>query len=351
MRSPPPELKALLERVVLARVTDMRGLDMARYAFDFDLTLAILLVHPDGRVLHRFGGRDHRGADRFLTVPGLVHALEATLAATESAGDFEPPARHTIEDFPSYAPWLEARGREPECIHCHQVGEHEIRTALREGGRFDRERIWRWPPPTRVGFDLDADEQTRVVAVTEGSAAAAAALRPGDRLLEVDGSPIATLTDVQFAFQRASGGATDVELLVRRGAEDEALTLELEEGWKRGDALTFSWRALKWGLPAGPGFGGHDIGAERKRALGLDPDRHAFKISYFVTWGPFAHRGRHAARSLREGDVVHAVDGETFRDQEHFHSWFRLHQKVGSEARIGVMRGRERLEVSITVQE
>lgn len=350
MRSPPPELKALLERVVPVRVTDMRGFDMSRYLFDFDLTLAILLVHPDGRVLHRFGGRDHRGADRFVTVPGLCGAIEASLAAATTPDPIDAPARWTIEDMPSYGPWLEARGQEPECIHCHQVGEHEIRSVLARRERFDLEGIWRWPPPTRVGFDLDPDDQSRVVGVTADSPAAAAGLREGDRVLEVDGVSIATFTDVQFALEAARSHATEIALQVKRDGEERAITLEVPAGWKRGDALTFSWRPLKWGLPAGPGFGGHDIGAARKRALGLDPERHAFAISYFVTWGPFAHRGRSAARSLREGDVVHAVDGVTFRDQDHFHAWFRLHQKIGSEARVDVVRGGEKRTVTITVQ-
>ncbi|MEL6712995.1 MAG: PDZ domain-containing protein [Planctomycetota bacterium] len=356
MGSPDPELAQLFQRFVPVRVTDLRGFDLDTFEFDFDLTLAVLTAGPGGRVYHRFGGRDHRSADRYVTVPGLEAALRSTLARFEAevidAGDMDrfPPVRR-IEDFPSYGPWLEARGEEPTCIHCHQVGEHEIRTANLVGESFDLDRIWRWPAPTRVGFDVDPDDQTRVVRVDEGSAAAAAGLRAGDRVATLGGVQAATFTDLQFALHRAEPGATRIPLAYERAGEPADTALVLGEGWKRGDPLTFAWRPLKWGLPHGPGFGGRDIGPDRKAELGLDPDAHAFAVDYFVTWGAFGHRGRAAEGPIRRGDVVYAVDGkDDFQSQDHFHAWFRLTREEGATARIGLVRGGEKRVVELVVQ-
>ena len=79
-------LEALYAGYVPVRVTDMRGVDLARWPFDFDLTFAMLAVHPDGTVYHRYGGRDWRGADRWLTRASLEAFLRAGLARHDKRG-------------------------------------------------------------------------------------------------------------------------------------------------------------------------------------------------------------------------------------------------------------------------
>lgn len=355
MGHPFEELAELVERFVPVRVTDMGGFDLDTFAFDFDLTIALLTARADGTVYHRFGGRDHRGADRFLTDTGLMWALRATLERHADAPPVvlaEAPApRRAIEDFPSFGPWLAARDGAPDCLHCHQVGEHEVRSASMTERGFDRESIWRWPSPLQVGLDLDPDDQGRIIEVVPGSPAEAAGLMSGDRLLGLRGVPVATFADVQFGLHGADGGATGIDVTYTRYGPRVGTVLRLPDGWKRGDASTFAWRPLKWGLSPAPGFGGQDIGAEAKGRLGLDPAAHAFSIGYFVTWGEFAHRGRAAQEHLRKGDVVWSVDGKAdFLDQDHFHAWFRLHMEAGRTVPVGVVRGGEHIEVPLVVQ-
>ena len=79
MGRPSSELAGLFERYVLLRVTDMRGVDLARFRFDHDLTLALLVLDGEGRVLHRYGGRDERGPERWLDEASFAEFLRAGL--------------------------------------------------------------------------------------------------------------------------------------------------------------------------------------------------------------------------------------------------------------------------------
>ena len=80
----------LYESFVCVRVTDMRGVDLARYTFDFDLTFAAVLARADGYIYHRFGGRDHESADGWLRMEALESVLKRTLE--EHAIGSGPPA-------------------------------------------------------------------------------------------------------------------------------------------------------------------------------------------------------------------------------------------------------------------
>ncbi len=39
------------------RVTNINEVDLNTFTFDHDLTMAVVLAHPDGTVYHRYGGR------------------------------------------------------------------------------------------------------------------------------------------------------------------------------------------------------------------------------------------------------------------------------------------------------
>ncbi|HGY91332.1 MAG TPA: PDZ domain-containing protein [Planctomycetes bacterium] len=347
MAHPPKAFRELARRFVCVRVTDMRGVDLDRYRFDFDLTFAILTMHPDGTIYHRFGGRDHTSPTRWIAMKPLLDVMRASLIRdAEHRRNGEPPPvrpRRTIEDYPTWKEFV--GGRTLECAHCHQVGEHEVASAERAGG-FDRTSIWRWPPPDRIGLVMDATDQTRVASVTPGSAIARSGIRANDRLVTVAGMRIASVTDIQAALNGLPSGKCAASIEFVRAGKQRAVRVVLEKGWKRGGPLTFSWRPLKWAMSPAPGFGGTDLKAERKKSLGIPVENYAFEIGYLVDWGRKAHRGRNARKAgLKVGDVVTSVNGKTdFRDQNHFHAWFRLRCRVGEVVEIGILRkGRPRV--------
>lgn len=350
---PPEAFKKLASRYVRAWITDMRGVDLERYSFDFDLTFSVLLMNADGTVYHRFGGRDHENATKWVSMKPLIKLLERGLAAhARYATNPRPPSPkpRTIADYPTFARF--ANGRKGECIHCHQIGEMEVQSAEQAGG-FDKETIWRYPSPSRVGLVMHEEEQDLVAEVRPGTAAERAGIAPGDRLVAVGEFVIGSVNDIQAALHAAPPTGVSIQVVYRRAKAERKTRLRLGEGWKTGDALSFSWRALKWHIPPTPGFGGRDLGKASKKELGLDPDRYAFQIGYLVTWGRRGYTGRNAAKAgLRENDIVYAVGGKTdFLDQNHFHAWFRLNAKIGTTMEIKYLRGNQRRVAHLKILE
>lgn len=324
----------------------MRPVDIDRFRFDFDLTLAVLLAHPDGTVYHRFGGRDESDPLVWSSMTALLEVMRSALE--EHAAYVRAPAPpEGLERRPLDLPILAEKlaDKPQECVHCHSVHDAERDLALREG-RLGPDDIWIYPPPARVGLELDPIHQNRVRAVHADSPAARAGLRAGDVLVRVGAQRIASVHDLTWVLHRAAPGETSVAMQLERDGEPLAATLELGAGWKRGDALSFSWRPYKWGLRPGPGFGGRALDAAEKRALGLEPEAFALRVTYLIEQGPDAELGRRArAAGLLPGDLLLGVDGRAdFRSHDHFQAWVRLERRPGDVLRLRTLRaGTERL--------
>jgi len=323
--------------------------DLARTPFDFDLTFAALLMHPDGHVYHRYGGRDERGADVWLSLPSLERVLSETLAEHEAyrAAPAPPPRRPPLRlaEVPAYK-----KRDKGECIHCHSVFPALYEEA-RDAGRFGEDDRWVYPPPGRLGLDLERDDQTRVAAVAAGSPAAAAGLARGDRLVRAGPQRLATSSDLSQVLHDLGPGPTKLVVAIERDGAARELTLELSAGWKRGTPLEFSWRPFKWGFTPDPGFGGQRLGAEELAALGLAPETFAFEVDYLVTWGEARRFGAEAERAgLRQGDVFLAAAGKRdFASVDHFHAWERLTRTSGERIAVEVLRDGARTTLELEV--
>ena len=329
----------------------MRGVDLNRYPFDFDLTFAALLMHPDGTVYHRYGGRDQRSAGVWLNTDSWTGLLRETLEehAAYSKRPDPPPELPplVIEHIPAFA-----KRDKGECIHCHSIFPAIYEQAKQEG-TWESDDMWLHPPPSRIGLDVDPLRQAIVTAVGEGSVAARAALAPGDRLLAIGGQRIATASDLSHALHELPDETGEVRVEIERAGRTRTTTLSLAEGWKRGDPLSFSWRPFKWALLPAPGFGGQPLSAEEKVALELDADAFAFRVGYLVTWDEnqrFGHEARRAG--LRKRDVVVSIGGKRdFATVAHFHSWWRLTRTVGETVAVEVIRNERRRVLEVRVLE
>lgn len=327
----------------------MRGVDLARTSFDFDLTLAALLMHPDGHVYHRYGGRDERGAGVWMSLASFERTLQQALVehAAYAAEPHPPQGKPAvfIEDLPSF----EKRDK-GECVHCHSVFPAFYEEA-RDAGKWSEDQRWVQPPPGRIGLDLERDDQARIVAVAPDSVAARAGIEVGDRLLRSGQQRLSTSSDLSQVLHdfSADGGTLRIEL--ERAGEARVAALELPRGWKRGTPLEFSWRPFKWGFTPAPGFGGPLLCADEKRALGLEPSAFAFRVDYLVTWGENQRFGKEAARAgLRQGDVLLCAAGKRdFDSVDHFHAWWRLTRSLGERVPVEVMREGERRTLELEV--
>src|SRR5262245_44118027 len=191
----------------------MRDVDVHLLRFDFDLTLAVVLMNADGTVYHRFGTRPGSDPLAWSAIPTLVQLLRDTIDDHRSyeRAPSPPPAQPPLRaiDLPPLQQRL-AAGQQVECVHCHMVHDAEHRTAV-EGHAWRDADKWLYPEPARIGVDLDPSDQARVRAVTAGSPAAAAGLRTGDVVLRIGGGPrVRTIADVQQELHQAVPTACDL---------------------------------------------------------------------------------------------------------------------------------------------
>lgn len=342
------ELDEAAADYVCVRITDLAEWDLEVARFDFDLTFAALLMHPDGTVYHRYGGRGPADASDYLSMTSLARLLRDTVG--EHRAYTEHPSAPTVAapQLAGELPVLQQKrqqGQKIDCVHCHTVNDAEHVDAVRNG-RWRREQMWQFPDPARIGLVLDREQQAMVTVVVPDSPAAKAGIAKGDWLLSLgEQRSVRTLSDVQWALQQAPFGDTTLPVRFRSGKAEVAAKLELPSGWKQCAPEDYAWRPYKWNLSPSAGFGGPALDAAAKRELGIDPTKFAFRVQYLVDWGEQAHRGR-AAKSagLRKGDVVVSFAGkDEFRSMEHFHAWVALTGTAGVETEIVVRRGEQRL--------
>jgi hypothetical protein len=323
------------ERFVLLRLTRMRGVDLDRFDFDYDLTWAGFFLNADEKIYGRYGGRDADSPDSRVSLAGLRYALEAALTAHRRQGKTAPPKNHkpprTVEAYAAAR-----RLSEKACIHCHQVYDFR-REELQTSGKWKLDEVWVYPLPENVGLQLEVDRGDRVARVFPDSPAARVGLRAGDRLRTVNGLPVASFADVQYALHRAPARG-EFPLTWESEGHGRSGNLTLAEGWRKTDV---SWRWSLRGLDPPPWVQGIDLKADEKKVLGLSEKQLAFRQGPFVT-----ELARQAG--IQQGDVILGVDGKKLEmTARQFAAYVRLTYKVGDRVTYNLLRDGKRLDVPL----
>lgn len=312
-------------------------MDLNVFDFDHDLTWAVFFLHPDERVYGRYGGRDAADAEARLSLDGLRHAMRAALDL-HRAGAQDVPPRKTgapllAENYPAVK---RTRG---ECIHCHQVKEAQRELAKAQGS-WDRDDRWVYPLPENLGLSLAVDVGNRVRAVKPGTPAAKAGLQPGDLVNRLNGFPVASFADAQYALHRAPRAGT-VPITWGRGGRALKAELELPEGWRK---TNLTWRpSLLDILPSFPLYG-DELTATEKAKLGLSPERLAFRQQNEVPKNA-------EAAGVQGGDVVVGVDDQPLEmTLEQFLGYMRRNYLVGDRVVLNLVRGGRRVDVPLTLR-
>ncbi len=313
----------------------MRGVDLRRFEFDYDLTWAAFFLDPQGRVMGRFGGRDARSPDTYLTASGLRRTMQQHLekwSAGRREEDHQPASDYSRpEEYPTAR-----RLRPNSCIHCHQI--HEFQQDMHfERGTWRDEMFWIYPPPENLGWSIDPEEQNRVADVHPGSPADRAGLRTGAVLREVAGRAVFSYADVQFALHKAPPSG---RLFVRwfDGTSEREAEMRLPPGWRESD---ISWRASMWNIPPAASVYGVDLEPAEKIRLGLKAGRLAFSQGSFV---PTAAQ----QAGIRPGDIIIGADGKELEmTMAQFNVWVRRHYRVGDTITYDVVRDGKRLKIPV----
>lgn len=295
------ELAPLLDQFVCVRVINANALDLSRFQFDYDLSFSAMLFNADGTVYGRYGSWQHQKDPRDKTTAGFRKALEAGLAihrgypankAALAGKQGGPVPYKTPVEFPTLAAKYQSKldwdGKVVQsCVHCHMVGN-----AFRADFRSRNEAVpreWIYPQPSieTLGVALAPDEIAKVDAVAPDSPAAKAGLRPGDRLLALNGQPLISNADVSWVLHRApDAGALPVA--IQRDGKPMTNTLVLPAGWRsRSDIAK---RAGTWPMRA-MAFGGmkmEDLDDAARAVLGLRRDVMALRINHVGEYGQHA---------------------------------------------------------------
>ncbi len=315
----------------------MRGVDLNVFDFDYDLTWAAFFMNAEGKIYGRFGGRDAGSPDKYLTLAGLKHALREALAAHRRDPKAKPAAEampsQTVEQYPA------AKRMKPNaCIHCHMVYGFR-REERMESGKWRREEVWVYPLPENVGLTLDAEQGDRVKDVVEKGPAKSAGLRAGDVLKNVNGRPVASFADVQYALHRAPAKGP-ISVTWQRGGKTMTAELAGDANWRTTD---ISWRASMWGLEPAPCVHGTDLTAQEKKELGLAEKALAFRQGDFVP-KPARQAG------IQKNDIILGVDDKPLEmSMRQFNAYVRLNYKVGDRITFNVIRDGKRMKVPLTL--
>jgi len=330
-------LAALAGEFVLVRVTNLRGVDLNVFTFDYDLTWYAFLLDADQRVYGRYGGRGEGTADEHMSIAGLKHAMRSALSAfSRDAKRSAPPASHppkTAEKYPAAK-----RLRDNACIHCHYVWDFR-REELQANGRWKRDDAFVYPPPETIGVTVGDDRGDRVTHVKSGSPAERAGLRAGDELTKINGLPVASYADVQHGLH-TSPAQGKVPVSWSRSGKEQSASLDLPAGWRASD---ISWRPSMWGLSPAAALTGSDLSDDEKEKFGLPKDWLAFRQSVTVS---------EAAKlaGVKAYDVILGFAGRDWpMNVRQFNAFVRLNYSVGDAVMVNVLRDGKRLALPMTL--
>src|SRR5262249_49703483 len=157
--------------------------------------------------------------------------------------------------------------------------------------------------------------------------------------LTLNGYPVASFADAQYALHRAPGRGR-VAVTWRRGTEAMKGALELAEGWRK---TNLTWRpSLLDVLPSLPLYG-TDLTAAEKKALGLSEKRLAFRQQDRVPKDA-------QEAGVRSNDVIIGIDGQALEmSLDQFLAHVRRNYLVGDRIAVNLLRGGNRVDVPLTL--
>ena len=299
-------IDSLLNQFVAVRMVKMNGVNRDVFRFDRDVPYVAMFLNTDGVVYGRYGirvSRDRKNLRRHKLTSFQQSLRRAIKLHQEYPKNKEQlkanRAAHVkivfAEDLPTFKPFpAKYNPVEKNCIHCHTVGEAEIRQSLSDGELALRD-IWPFPPTENIGIKIDVEDGLKVSSISDDSVAERAGLQHGDVLVRLGGQALTSEADIQWALHHAPDQG-QLPAVVQRGDQTVEMQIELTGDWRKSDG---HWRESL--SPLRPN-------------LYLRPDPYKVKkgakpgsmgLSIVYPRGPAAEAG------IRGGDLLVAVDGRT----------------------------------------
>ncbi len=254
----------LLSQYVCARITRMDDIDVGLFDRDWNNTLYYFLMNGDEQIYMRYGGRDARSPDAYLNLESLELALAKGLELHNQyqRGELKKADRPKPL-FPREIPLLVERTiSRNACVECHLIGDY-LNVHREQDGKLDKlTHMYRSPDIRTLGIELDVPKGLAVKEVRDP--AAAAGMKPGDRITSVSGTPVWTFGDLQYYYDKLNRKAERVQMSVDRGGSPFDLVIALPERWWWTD-LTFP----QWTIEPRVYFDSAPLTDQEKRDHGL----------------------------------------------------------------------------------
>jgi serine protease Do len=331
------KIKDVADKFVRVRLPRVDDTDLNLFEFDYDLTFMVFFLDAKENVYARYGGRDGKDADNRQSLEGLAYTMNSVLQTHESKDkSFAPKSQakpmylHNLSNPPAFG-----RG----CMHCHQI-KTALDSDLRKSGKWERDLVWRYPLPENIGLRLEVNRGNIVEKVFEKTPASEIDLKPGDKLRRLNGVPIHSFGDAQYALDIAPKTG-NIDIAWQRGGEVMEGKLALSKGWRRTD---LSWRTSAQHLLSSGGMYGMDLSAEEKKTLGLAPKQLAFRQK-----ATLSKQAREAG--IQGGDIILGVDDKKLEmDMFAFLKYIRGNYLVGDKVTINLIRDGKRMNIEMTLQ-
>ena len=141
-----------------------------------------------------------------------------------------------------------------------------------------------------------SDRTTTVGYMVPGMAASKSELKPGDKILEVDGKPVTSFMGIydSVAWAVASSQTNPIEFLIQRPGEAAVRTVKVDAGMSS-DPDYVEWQQKGWWEKA--------IGRPPLRRVGIGPQLD-WQVDKVVAGSPAEAAG------FKEGDIITAMNGE-----------------------------------------
>jgi len=327
-----------LKEYVLVRITRMDSIDIGLFEHDRNNTIYFYMLNADERIYMRYGGRDSRSADSYLSLESLAFAAKKGLELHSyyKAGTL-PKLERPKPESPRDIPMLVARTfKVGSCVECHLIGDFENMHREVDGTLDKLVHLFRSPDIRTIGIELNVPKGLEVKEAK--GAALAAGMKPGDVIATWAGDAVWTFADVQHRYNQVPRTAKEVKVGVRRGEDAKEFTVALPPRWW--------WTDTRWrqsSIEPRSYFEDRELSAEEKRKHGLAEDSFASEVKYVAE---IARSTK--AHELVTGDVIVAVDGVEKDGNANTASLYLILKKTpGDTANLTVLRGGKRIEMKL----
>ena len=317
----------------------MNGVNLKLFRFDGDLTWMSFFMDAQDRFYTRYGGRGDGHAESYLSKQSLARVMQQVLLLHKSRQSlplnrFAAAAPFgTPEAIPPMKKMLAPR--KEKCIHCHDVKNGQLRH-LQDKGKFEKNLVFSYPDPKRVGIQSEPDRQDVVASVVPSSPAARADVRRGDRILKVAGQRVLTMADFSQVLE-GSPARTALPIQLNRKGMIVETTLQLNGNWKTaGDPW---WRPSTEVAGPNAGFWAVELTASKKRSADIKPNSLGLKVTFLFPRHPTPRQS-----DVRLGDVLVQLDGKREKmNTRQMHAYLQMNYNYGDRVPVVVLRkGKEK---------